>query len=362
MGTEDVAFHWKIVVFLVWAVSNIGLNFFNSWAERPEDTPGLGGGGFNFPFFYTMFHMAATATFSLVSMLTCKKPPEGGLPHLQQFWDYKYQLMPIAFLTTLNYGLNNSSLALISLYINQSIKASAPLPTALFEFLLLRKVYNLAIYGTISLLVGGCILANASSFDHPGETSLKGVIFVLLSLLASTLGPVCKKIVMSGTAPPPFDLGTKPPLEPAQAVFWDSSIAFVAMLIIWLVGDEREASIAYLTGQTANPNSGWLALGIISFGATIAFVFNLAGYYYIHFTSALTSTVGSIGVKVLTLMLSALDPTSAITNKLAYAGVAVVSASIALYAYLIHQFKLSQQLTVDDPPKESTPLAGGSKA
>ena len=328
-GGQEASMHQAATSFAVFAAGNIGLNYFNSWALRasPVGVPGLERGGFSFPFFYTMFHMGASALAALLLMSTCAKPKHGGLPTFKQLWDYKYQLFPIATLTVLNNGLNNCSLSLVALFINQVIKACGPLPTCIFEYILMGKTYGWKIYASVILIVVGSVLSNAAQFVGGAPSSALGITYCLISLLAASLRPVLQKIIMSDNK----DADAKPPLSPSQALFWDMAISFVALLVIWLVGNEREPSMEYLMGHTNNPHSGLLAIGIILAGSTMAFAFNIAIYYYILFTSALTSTVGSNGIKIILICASAI--TDHIFNPFTWSGIGIVVIAIVAYAY-----------------------------
>jgi hypothetical protein len=138
---------WKpeaVISFVLFFAGNVGLNFFNSWAlkKSPDDVPGLGKGGFTFPYFYTMWHMLATSCAALLLQMTCQKPKDGSLPSFGQLWEYKWQLVPIAILTYFNAGFNNASLGSIALFVNQVIKACAPAPVSFFEWLITGKLYN----------------------------------------------------------------------------------------------------------------------------------------------------------------------------------------------------------------------------
>ena len=117
-GGSSATASWQqqLTSFAVFAAGNIGLNYFNSWALRdsPAHIPGVVRGAFHFPFFYTMWHMAASSVAALVLMCTCARPTHGTLPSFAQLWTYKYQLVPIATLTVLNNGLNNWSLSLVA--------------------------------------------------------------------------------------------------------------------------------------------------------------------------------------------------------------------------------------------------------
>ena len=114
-----------------------------------------------------------------------------------------------------------------------------------------------------------------------------------------------QKIIMSGKH-------DKPPLSPSQCLFWDAGLSFWGMLAIWLCrGTERQEAVDYLLSRTSNPQSGLLAIGIVAAGSAMAFTFNIAVYYYILYTSALTSTVGSNGIKIFLICCKRAAPAAA---------------------------------------------------
>jgi hypothetical protein len=354
---EEVGFGRQLCVFFVFAMGNIGLNYFNSWALHKADWPGLEKGGFKFPFFYTMFHMISSSLAAILLQCTCARPKDGSLPSFGQLWKYKFQLFPIAVFTVLNTAFNNWSLVLVALFINQVIKACAPAVTGLLEFVFLGKVYNWVIYLMVFGICAGSGVSQLSNLGGESKELILGLIVCTISLFAASAKGVLQKIITSGTK----DLK---PLEPTQAIVWDCGISFVIMFIVWIVSDERDESIAYLRGQTPNDKSGLLALGIISFGSFLAFMFNIANYYFIHYTSALTMTIGSNGVKVFLLVVSAI--TDGMTSIPSITGIAIVVCSICGYAYFSFTAKKPppRAQTADSDMKqplatatESTPLA-----
>lgn len=382
-GTPKQSYPWYygFTAFCFFAAGNISLNYLNSWVQHPSPTgiPGQGKAGFTFPFFYTMWHMLASAIAALIMQLTCNKPKTGSpYPTFSQLWDYKFQLVPIATLTVLNNGCNNLSLGLIALYMNQVIKATGPAPTAFFEFLFMGKVYNIQIYAAVTAIVVGSILANFTSILEGGTSQIMGVIWCLVSLLAASLRPVLQRMLIAGdkkagaaaAAEPP-----KPPLTVPQALFWDCGISFVGMGVVWLASDERVGSIEYLRGTTGNPNSGLLALAVIAGSATIAFVFNFATYYFIMYTSALSSTIGSNAVKIFIIVVSAFTDNldTGGLDLVSWIGVITVVTSIVTYTYFQQLFKNQQQNLSQNPSlfkiaadEKAAPLAskeeGGSAA
>ena len=110
-----------------------------------------------------------------------------------------------------------------------------------------------------------------------------------------------------------------------------------------------------------------VGVGIIFAGSAMAFMFNIATYYFIMTTSALTSTIGSNGVKILLLIITAI--TDKISDALTICGIVIVILSIAAYAYFAMDEKKQKQLaaeaaksdpetaTKEAPPTETTPLA-----
>jgi drug/metabolite transporter (DMT)-like permease len=322
------------IAFLVFATCNVGLNYFNAWAlSKPASgIPGDGSAGFDFPWFYTMWHMAMSSLASLVMMMTCT-PAKSGLPTAKQFWDYKYFIVPLSSMTILNYGLNNMSLGEIALFTNQVIKATSTLPTAAFEFLIQGKVYNLAIYTSTTTMVGGGILSSVHSLNgnYSSSNTIRGVVVCIIGMLASALKPVIQNIATATLTDE-----TRPPLSPAQALFYDNGISFFAMAICWLIF-EKEDTIKYFNGDFGNENAHWLGLFCVVVSSILAFFHNIANYYYIMYTSALTANVGGAGIKCFMIVSSAIqfhvhDPST-------WTGVIVVVVSILAYAYLVFQFK-----------------------
>jgi drug/metabolite transporter (DMT)-like permease len=172
---------------------NCLLNIFNSWALRRSSWP-----DFEYPVFYTMSHMIVTALAALL-LLAYVTPAATGMPTLSQFWHYKEALVPVAICTTLNLGLNNLSLTLVSLFVNQAIKACTPLPVMVFSNRLAGKAYSRAIILCVALLVVGSIMANTHKMllTSSKRTSLPGVVICITSMLANALRTVLVVILMN---------------------------------------------------------------------------------------------------------------------------------------------------------------------
>jgi len=280
--------------------------------------------------------------------------PASGWPNLKQLWQYKLALISIASCTVLNIALNNASLTLISLFLNQVIKATAPMPTMLFSVLFEGKRYGWKLIISCAVIVGGTILAVPMGCSSE-DVDLSGVVIVMISTLAASLKPVIMSVVMQGTP-------ERPKLPPTVVLFYDTFLSFWIMLLYWLLAAEREASIEYIRERPGT------AIGVIVGGALMAFGFNISSYFFIQLTSALTTTVASNGVKVLNIVISAIK--DGISDTRNWIGVALVCAALGVYAYFSYQAKKA-------PPKselfskdakgslerglvsEGTPLTGG---
>ena len=210
----------QAVAFLCFSVFYIALNEFNPWALKAGQFP-----GFAFPVFYSMFHMLFSSLAAWLLLYTVAPPSCGG-PSLAQLREYGDGLMVIAICTALNVGLNNLSLTLVSLFINQVIKASSPLPTMVFEALLARKRFSLAMIVTVLVICVGCVLAPFFKLSHSASdgNSALGVLAVLVAMLASSLKPVVGMIYMQGTP-------QRPSLSPTLLLFYDTSLSLCFMLV-----------------------------------------------------------------------------------------------------------------------------------
>jgi len=342
----------QVLAFAAFAAGNAGLNLFNSWSLRAYDEPpSWEKPSFNFPVFYTMWHMLISAGVAMILMCTVARPPT-GLPSFKQYWEYKDGLVPIAICTFLNNSLNNMSLTMVSLFVNQVIKAQMPLFTTIFSIIFAGKKYSVGIICSVCSIVIGSVLSNADSFTHKDgtATSVAGVVICIVGLVASGLRPVIAMMVMAGTP-------EKPKLYPTLVLFYDTATAFFCMLTYWVFSNEREASIEYMTtpGQTS------LGFTILGFGSLMAFEFNLANYCFILVTSALTTAVGANGIKIFLISYAAI--LAGVHDPLSWTGIAIVISSIVGYAFF--SFKGAQAAkapAAEAPaPSESTPLAGESK-
>ena len=317
-----------IFTFVGFVGGNIGLSLFNAWALSSKKQP-----HFNFPIFYTMFHMFVGAVTAFILLNTCNPPKDGRLPSLAQFWENKYTLLCLGACTVLSVGLNNVSLTMVSLFVNQAIRACSPLPTCLLSWLFAKQRFTIQVIATAFVIVGGCIMANIHTLQQskPKESTQMavGLVLCIISLLANSLKPVVSMIALQAGV-----LKDRVPLHPTSVFFYDSCISFVVMLIYWLASDERVGSTQYLS---ARPGIG---VAIIIAGSVMAFIFNLSSYFYIKITSALSVTIGGNGCKIVLIIISAAE--ASVKDAVSWVGIAIVIVSIGAYAYFSNEQKKAE--------------------
>jgi len=331
------------LALFAFCITNIGLNEFNQWALKKNQWP-----GFEFPFFYTMFHMVTSALSSYL-LAACVVKPALGSPSFAQLWEYKFGLLPLGILTFFSASLSNAGLTNVSLFVAQAIKATLPLPTVFFSWAFAGKSTPLIKLAVISCVCVGSVLAVWSNFSSSSASSdsIVGIIMVLISVLAAAMRPVIAMILMSKDS-------SRPQLEPTVVLVYDCGIAFVCMLITWLCKqDERERSIAYL----ADPSTRAIGWMIVAVGSITAFVFNLSCYYFVKLTSAVTVSLGGAGVKITLIIASAFQ--AGLHDPVSWTGVGIVIASLIAYSYLSMREdpKPTPPTQHEDPEKASSRAA-----
>ena len=265
--TEQLSLWKQILACVSFCIFNIGLCEFNSWALQKDRWP-----GFHFTWFYTMFHMLVSAIAAFLLQWLVTKPAMGG-PTFQQAWEYRLLIIPMGLCSYLMNGLNNASLALVTLFLNQAIKVTLPFFTMSFSFLFANKTYSaLMIFVVFGLCVGSVLSVWHKMSGEGGSSSIMGVVMCIIGMMAGAIKGVLVMILCAGVGP----MADKPKLEPTVVLVYDCSIAFVLMLITWACLDEREESTAYLS----DPDTRTIGLIIIAIGSSMAFCFNLSMFYF----------------------------------------------------------------------------------
>lgn len=284
-----------VIVFVVWFAGNIIINLYNKFI--------LSKTGFAFPLTLTCSNKLI-GWLGSITMLSCNN----GLPDPRVLYSQFRRPMVHAhgIVTALNIGLNNWSLVLVSLTINQLIKSLAPLPTAALSTALEGKSYSWHVYGSMCVLVFGTLLASAA----PGaEATWLGVFLCFGSVMSGAAWTVIGALLLqSGAAK----------LDAVSLVFVSSPTSILSLLLfasalefqrlfVWMSsdgvggGDAPEAAVAAAAASSVHvPQFGLLGAFYMIVGGLLGFSYDLIHNHFLRLTSSVTiSVVGNAKLAVL---------------------------------------------------------------
>jgi drug/metabolite transporter (DMT)-like permease len=341
MGADDDnygGFGLPFAVFVIagWASINLALNFFNSYALRPEEKGGL---GFSFPFVYSGCHQIAS--FIGVNVIFKVKPNLNTLSRAQ--WKAKWPaLLGLSVMMVLNIGCNNASLVYVGLSVNQIIKSITPLPTMILSYFTEDKRYTWTLVGIVMVQVLGAIIA--VPWHEQSRSGAIGIVLCFISMLAAATKPVVAGVLMKDMR--------ESGLTPLVLVWYDSIFSiFWFFLISLCLPDERVGVVAYMQKNAA---LGW---GLILIGSSMAFVYNIVVFYLTKVTSALTNVVLA-NVKQVILIVVAAVFVDHITRWHNILGIVIFFLASFAYSYYTFTNKALSRSpsTVTKPADESTGL------
>jgi len=169
----------------LWLLCNVSINYFNSYV--------LGHTNFHYPFLFSLCNKAISI-FVLSGATTMNRLVRGMPLEADKVWEQLKRPSVLAFgtLTGVNVGLNNWSLMLMTLTLNQVIKSATPLPTALLSILFEGKQFGWQLYASMSVLVVGCVLAAWGAFD---QDFWLGILLCVISVLLTSAWVVAAAIL-----------------------------------------------------------------------------------------------------------------------------------------------------------------------
>lgn len=254
-----------VMVFGTWLALNLALNYYNKFVLSKTD--------FHYPFLLTAGNKVVGFLVAVAVMYFDK-----GLPMptelSEQFLRPIVHLQGVA--TALNIGLNNYSLMLITLTLNQVLKATAPLPTALLSTVLEHKSYSWQLYGSMVVLISGCALA---AWGDLGEESLLGILAACGSILASGLWTVLSAVLMQS--------GVKP-LDAVSLLFVSGPTCILTLLIFFFAVDLPRL-------MNAEPGEhrieAWKLMLYIGIAALLAAVYDIVHNQFVKLTSSMNMAI-----------------------------------------------------------------------
>ncbi|PNW85405.1 hypothetical protein CHLRE_03g184850v5 [Chlamydomonas reinhardtii] len=264
----------KVLTVAAYLGLNISLNMVNKWT--------LSIYGFRFPIALSIAHMAFSF-FALSPFMLTKSMREQHHSTLSKQWP---GLLFISICFAINVGLNNVSLTTISLSLNQVIRASIPVFTAIGAVVIEKKPPNRQEFLSLLVLVGGVSIA---VYEGSGtKSSFTGVVLCLI-------GTACNGLMMSSIG---RLLSEK--LDVLRLTFYTAPLT-LCVLVPFFNKLEAPGYYQYAASGTA----GGAYIVVILLGCLNALLYNLIHSLVIKVTSSVTTTVIGEMKIVLILLLSA---------------------------------------------------------
>ncbi|GIL72975.1 hypothetical protein Vretimale_4622 [Volvox reticuliferus] len=273
-SVEVTCDHWisKVLMVAAYLTLNISLNMVNKWTISIY--------GFHFPVALSIAHMVFS--FVVLAPFMCSKHNrEQHYPTVSKQWP---GLLFISVCFAMNVGLNNVSLLSISLSLNQVIRASIPVFTALGAIMIENRPPSRQEFLSLLVLVGGVSIAVYEG--SATKTSFTGVVLCII-------GTMCNGLAMSSIG----RLLTEK-LDVLRLTFYTAPMSACVLLPFF---NKLEAGAFYKYWA-----QGLGFLGIIFLGCLNALLYNLIHSWVIKATSSVTTTVIGEMKIVLILLLSAI--------------------------------------------------------
>uniref|UniRef100_A0A7S1L8D5 Sugar phosphate transporter domain-containing protein n=1 Tax=Alexandrium catenella TaxID=2925 RepID=A0A7S1L8D5_ALECA len=250
---------------------NAALNFLNRWA--------LGVHGFSFPLALTAAHMFFNPVLLLPAMLARGIAWSDHGKVMQEQWK---GIVVVGLLNGIQIALNNSSLVLMELSLNQVVRAAMPVFVAFLAVVVEKKTPTGEQLMALLLISVGVMLA----VYRPGSTfgnDMKGTLLVLSSVAMMAL-----QMSFSGR------LGVK--LDAVQMTFYTGWLSLIPVAVLVLL---LEAPLL-LKHCLAHPGS---SLAIVFSSCVLAVVYNVVVFQTIRGLSSVGSAVlGNVKVVVILLV------------------------------------------------------------
>mmetsp|Transcript_27647 Transcript_27647/g.65652 ORF Transcript_27647/g.65652 Transcript_27647/m.65652 type:complete len:373 (-) Transcript_27647:81-1199(-) len=291
---------------------NSTLNMLNRWA--------LGIYGFRYPLVMTVCHMAFSVLVLSPYML-CTRVRGSHIETIKHGWK---GIAGIGAFMAANISLNNLSLMYITLSLNQMIRASLPVMTAILAVFVESKTFYRDEFISLCLLAMGVMMTVYEGSIHG---SVFGVAVCLVGLMSNAL-----MMTFSGKI-----LSEK--MDVFRLTFYTSPVSMVILLpFLWRT--ELQGFQDYWTGHKNG------VTGVLLAGSINAVLYNVVHYLMIQrISSTGTTVVGQVKIIGLLLLSSAFLGESSQWNGVMIAGTAIALIGFVWYSNV----KLQQQSAKGDP-------------
>jgi solute carrier family 35, member E4 len=300
---------YRVSLIATYLVLNMSINLLNKFIISRT--------GFAFPFAISIAHMV----FTIVALLPVMLTVEYRASHVETLRTNIFGLLVIGVSFSVNIALNNKSLTLISLSLNQMIRSCIPLVTATCSVFIERSIPT----GREIIALGAITLGLCAVLAEDVHANSTGVTFCIVSTVANGL-----MMSMSGAV-----LHEK--MDVWSLSFYQAPIVIVTLLPVFVYSEKARVT-EYMVMQ---PNS-YYVLSLVILTCVVALAYNVVHAYAISVTSATTTTVIGQGKILLLLILSAvlLKERDFLDGK-ACVGGAIAVGGIAVYSLQKHRSKIA---------------------
>ncbi|KIP08495.1 hypothetical protein PHLGIDRAFT_104289 [Phlebiopsis gigantea 11061_1 CR5-6] len=292
------------------------LSVYNKWMFSKEYF------GFPFPLFVTMLHMYVQ--FLLAALLRVALPHKFRPEHSPSRRDYAIKVVPTGITTSLDIGLSNLSLKLITLSFYTMVKSSSLIFVLIFAFIFRLEVFSLRLIGVITLIFSGVLLMVATETHFV----LSGFLLVLSGSALGGLRWALTQVLLKDKK-----LGLD---NPVATIFWLSPIMGVTLSVVSLILDRWSE----LVGSRFFDSFGSTlrTCFLLTVPGVLAFCMILSEVSIIQRAGVVPMSIAGIAKEVSTITISAWFFGDVLTP-LNITGVAVTVCGIALFTY--HKYRKS---------------------
>ena len=246
----------SLAAVLFWLVLNLSLNFYNKIAFQVY--------AFEFPVTMIMSNMFFSSCI-YIAYLVQQRALGAAFAELN---GNRAAVLALAFCGAWTVALENMSLVLVSLSLNQVIKSTMPIFMVVASNILHRRLSSAATYAASLVIVLGSILA---IYKNP-EANFLGVLFAVMSMalgIGQTL--VSARLLDKGLSIIAITLGT----------------TLIGSLLLFPIALYKESA----SMQLYNERHPGIIFNMMVGSTALASLYNLAHFVIIRFTSAIYSVV-----------------------------------------------------------------------
>jgi len=220
----------------------------------------------------------------------------------------------------LDLGCQNVALAILSIALQQCIKATLPTATVVVESIVRRKAFHPAIYVTVAAICIGPILV-ACQASWQGKSEAGSQLFGAIMMIVAMIGGAFKYVLCHATIKTyQQEMGV------LAFTFWVE--CFVGLMLLpWAVLNGEAYKLLFETEQSAYE---W---ALLWFTGAFGGVRVVAQFYFLAKTSATSLAMSGIAMQALTIVIGIVAFGTEVTTLLILGVTATVITS-SVYAYL----------------------------